>query len=379
MMIPEAWSGHEAMADERKAFYEYHGCLMEPWDGPASIAFTDGAVIGAVLDRNGLRPSRYYVTKDGLVIMASEVGVLDVPPENVLIKERLHPGRIFLVDTREGRIIDDAELKHAFAVEHPYRQWLDENVVPIASLPDPPDVPEPDHATVFRRQQLFGYTHEDLRLIMSPMARNGEEPIGSMGTDAALAVLSNRPRLLYDYFKQLFAQVTNPPLDGIREELVTQIETPIGPEGNLLDPGPESCRLLKLKTPILDNEELARIRHMALPGFRACTIPILYPVAEGGEGLEHALATVCEKASRAIAEGCTYLILSDRGVDEHLCPDPGVARDRRGPPPPGARGHARQGRFDPGERRAARGPPHGGPDRLWGRGHQPLPGLRDPR
>jgi glutamate synthase (NADPH) large chain len=324
MMIPEAWSGHEAMADERKAFYEYHGCLMEPWDGPASIAFTDGAVIGAVLDRNGLRPSRYYVTKDGLVIMASEVGVLDVPPENVLIKERLHPGRIFLVDTREGRIIDDAELKRAFAVEHPYRQWLDENVVPIASLPDPPDVPEPDHATVFRRQQLFGYTHEDLRLIMSPMARNGEEPIGSMGTDAALAVLSNRPRLLYDYFKQLFAQVTNPPLDGIREELVTQIETPIGPEGNLLDPGPESCRLLKLKTPILDNEELARIRHMALPGFRACTIPILYPVAEGGEGMECALATVCEKASHAIAEGCTYIILSDRGVDEHLCPIPAL-------------------------------------------------------
>ncbi|MGH8587466.1 MAG: glutamate synthase central domain-containing protein, partial [Gammaproteobacteria bacterium] len=309
---------------ERKAFYEYHGCLMEPWDGPASIAFTDGQVIGAVLDRNGLRPSRYYVTKDGLVIMASEVGVLDVPPEDVLIKERLHPGRIFLVDTREGRIIDDAELKHAFAVEHPYRQWLDENVVPIASLPEPPEVPERDHATVFRRQQLFGYTHEDLRLIMSPMTRNGEEPIGSMGTDAALAVLSNRPRLLYDYFKQLFAQVTNPPLDGIREELVTQIETPIGPEGNLLDPGPESCRLLKLKTPILDNEELARIRHMALPGFRACTIPILYPVVEGGEGLERALATVCEKASHAIAESCTYLILSDRGVDEHLAPIPAL-------------------------------------------------------
>ncbi|MGH2578907.1 MAG: glutamate synthase central domain-containing protein, partial [Actinomycetota bacterium] len=236
----------------------------------------------------------------------------------------LHPGRIFLVDTRESRIIDDAELKHAFAVEHPYRQWLDENVVPISALPDPPNGPEPAHATVFRRQQLFGYTHEDLRLIMTPMTRNGEEPIGSMGTDAALAVLSNRPRLLYDYFKQLFAQVTNPPLDGIREELVTQIETPIGPEGNLLDPGPESCRLLKLKTPILDNEELARIRHMALPGFRACTIPILYPVAEGGEGLERTLATVCEKSSRAIAAGCTYLILSDRGVDEHLCPIPAL-------------------------------------------------------
>ena len=248
MMIPEAWSGHEMMDAERKAFYEFHGCLMEPWDGPASIAFTDGSVIGAVLDRNGLRPSRYYVTKDGLVVMASEVGVLDILPENVLIKERLHPGRIFLVDTREGRIIDDAELKKRYTGAQPYKKWLDEGLVPLASLPAPAAIPEPDHATVLARQQVFGYTHEDLRLLMAPMAAKGRRALGSMGNDAALAVLSERPRLLYDYFKQLFAQVTNPPLDAIREELVTQIETPLGPERNLLAPGPESCRLLKLKT-----------------------------------------------------------------------------------------------------------------------------------
>ena len=324
MMIPEAWSGHESMNDERKAFYDYHGCLMEPWDGPASIAFTDGTVIGAVLDRNGLRPSRYYVTKDGIVVMASEVGVLDIAPENVLIKERLHPGRIFLVDTREGRIIDDAELKHAFASARPYRAWLSQSIVPLEQLPEAPELHEPDHATVLRRQQAFGYTHEDLRLIMAPMAKTGEEPIGSMGTDAALAVLSNRPRLLYDYFKQLFAQVTNPPLDGIREELVTQIETPIGPEGNLLNPGPESCRLLKLKTPILDNDELAKIRHLDLPGFRSATIPILFPVAEGGSGLARAMQEICARASQAIAGGSTYIILSDRGVNEHFAPIPAL-------------------------------------------------------
>jgi glutamate synthase (ferredoxin) len=324
MMIPEAWSGHESMSEERKAFYEYHGCLMEPWDGPASIAFTDGTVIGAVLDRNGLRPSRYSVTKDGLVIMASEVGVLDIPPENVLIKERLHPGRIFLVDTAQGRIIDDAELKQSFATEHPYREWLNENLIPLEQLPPPPHVHEPDHETVLQRQQAFGYTHEDLRILMAPMALNGEEPVGSMGTDTALAVLSNRPRLLYDYFKQLFAQVTNPPLDGIREELVTQIATTIGPEGNLLKPAPESCRQIKLRTPILDNEELARIRHADLPGIRATTIPMLFPIAEGGAGLARAMNELCRKAGEAIAQGYTYIILSDRGVDQHLAPIPAL-------------------------------------------------------
>ncbi len=324
MMIPEAWSGHESMEEERQAFYEYHGCLMEPWDGPASIAFTDGTVIGAVLDRNGLRPSRYYVTKDGMVVMASEVGVLDIPPERVLIKERLHPGRIFLVDTAKGRIIDDAELKHTYATQHPYGEWLKTYLKPIESLPEPPSVPEPDHETVLERQLAFGYTHEDLRILLGPMAVNGEEPVGSMGTDTSLAVLSNRPRLLYDYFKQLFAQVTNPPLDGIREELVTQIATTIGPEGNLLEPTPDACRQLKLKTPILHNEELARIRHVNLPGFKAATVSMLFPVADGAVGLARAMAELCRQASQAVADGYSYLILSDRGVDAELAPIPAL-------------------------------------------------------
>jgi glutamate synthase (NADPH) large chain len=324
MMIPEAWSGHEAMDAERKAFYEFHGCLMEPWDGPASVAFTDGTVIGAVLDRNGLRPSRYYVTKDDMVIMASEVGVLEVPPENVLIKERLHPGRVFLVDTAQGRIIDDKELKAGFAKEQPYAEWLAQHHIPLASLPEPPHVPEPDHATVLQRQQAFGYTHEDLRILMLPMARTGEEATGSMGTDAALAVLSDRPRMLYDYFKQMFAQVTNPPLDGIREELVTQVGTPIGPEGNLLAPGPLSCRQIKLASPILTNEDLARIRHFDKEGFRGTTISILYPVGGGGAELEAALQSVCAQADKAIAEGYSYLILSDRGISAEQAPIPAL-------------------------------------------------------
>src|SRR5262245_24194998 len=324
MMIPEAWSGHESMSEERKAFYEYHGCLMEPWDGPASIAFTDGTVIGAVLDRNGLRPSRYYVTKDGMVVMASEVGVLDIPAERVLLKERLHPGRIFLVDTAQGRIIDDAELKKVYAAQHPYGEWLKTYLKPLESLPEPPHVPEPDHETVLQRQQVFGYTHEDLRILLGPMAVNGEEPVGSMGTDTSLAVLSNRPRLLYDYFKQLFAQVTNPPLDGIREQLVTQIATTIGPEGNLLEPTPEACRQIKLKTPVLDNEELARIRHVDLPAFKATTVSMLFPVAEGPDGLSRAMDELCRRASQAVRDGYTYLILSDRGVDAQNAPIPAL-------------------------------------------------------
>jgi glutamate synthase (NADPH/NADH) large chain len=324
MMIPEAWAGHESMGEDRKAFYEYHGCLMEPWDGPASIAFTDGTVIGAVLDRNGLRPSRYYVTKDDMVIMASEVGVLDIPAERVLLKERLHPGRIFLVDTAQGRIIDDAELKKAYAAQHPYGEWLKTHIRPIETLPLPPYVPEPNHETVLQRQMAFGYTHEDLRLLLAPMATAGEEPVGSMGTDTALAVLSNRPRLLYDYFKQLFAQVTNPPLDGIREELVTQIATTIGPEGNLLEPTPEAARQLKLKTPILNNEEVARIRHSDVPHYRSATIQMVYPASGGGPALAAALEDLCRQASQAVRDGHSYLILSDRGVNERLAPIPSL-------------------------------------------------------
>jgi len=324
MMIPEAWAGHETMDEERKAFYEYHSCLMEPWDGPASIAFTDGEVIGAVLDRNGLRPSRYYVTKDDMVIMASEVGVLEVAPENVKFKERLHPGRIFLVDTREGRIIDDEELKKKYVTEHPYGQWLKDNMLPIENLPQPKQTYGTDAATLLTRQQAFGYTYEDLRILMAPMATNGQEPTGSMGTDAALAVLSNRPRLLYDYFKQLFAQVTNPPLDGIREELVTQVSSTIGPEGNLLKPGPAHCRQIKLKSPVITNEELARLRDMDLPGFRSKVISIVFPVAEDGKGIDDALKRICAEADQALADGYTYLILSDRDIDRHNAPIPAL-------------------------------------------------------
>ncbi len=323
MMIPEPWQHHESMSPERKAFYEYHASLMEPWDGPASIAFTDGTVIGAVLDRNGLRPSRYYVTKDDLVIMASEVGVLDIEPENILVKERLHPGKIFLVDTAQGRIIDDEEIKTQLAAEQPYAEWLHRNVVRLADLPAAP-VQESDHASVLTRQIAFGYTHEDLRLLLSPMAQKGEEPIGSMGTDTALAVLSDRSRPLFDYFKQLFAQVTNPPLDQIREELVTAMESTIGPEGNLLRPEPESCRQVVLKDPVLSNEDLAKLKNVSELGFKAVTLPMLFPVAEGTAGLARALERLQQSASRAIAEGHNILILSDRGMDAEHAAIPSV-------------------------------------------------------
>ena len=322
MMIPEAWSGNESMDAERRAFYEYHACLMEPWDGPASVAFTDGEVIGAVLDRNGLRPSRYYVTNDDRVIMASEVGVLEIPPENVKQKGRLHPGRIFMVDTKQGRIIGDAELKEAFAKEQPYGDWLKAHMMPIENLPQPKQIHGNDPDTLLQRQQAFGYTHEDLRILMAPMATNSLEPTGSMGTDTALAVLSNRSRLLYDYFKQLFAQVTNPPLDGIREELVTQVSSTIGPERNLLKPGPEYCRQLKLSSPVISNEELARIRDVDLPGFKTKTISVVYAVADDAAGLDSALEQVFVQADEAIAEGYTYLLLSDREIDKDHAPIP---------------------------------------------------------
>ncbi len=312
------------MSPARRAFYEYHSSLMEPWDGPASIAFTDGTVIGAVLDRNGLRPSRYYVTKDGLVVMASEVGVLDIPAENILVKERLHPGRIFLIDTAQGRIVDDEEIKRSIAAEQPYAEWLRDNLVDIKDLPPPPNLPAPDHATLERRRMAFGYTQEDLRLLLGPMASAGEEPIGSMGTDTPLAVLSDRPRLLYDYFKQLFAQVTNPPLDAIREELVTSMESTIGPERNLLKPEPESCRQIGIKYPILDNDELAKLRYIDQPGFRSIALSMLYRPGEGGPGLERAMDELCARASDAVAAGYTILILSDRGVNEEFAPVPSL-------------------------------------------------------
>ena len=324
MMIPEPWSNHESMSDEKKAFYEYHSCLMEPWDGPASIAFTDGKKIGAVLDRNGLRPSRYYVTKDDMVIMASEVGVLDVAPERILHKGRLQPGRMFLIDTEEGRIVADEEIKEKTAAEHPYRQWLDANMMELGHLPEVPHLPAPSHETVLQRQQAFGYTFEDLRILMVPMARDGVEAVGSMGTDTPLAVLSDMPQTLFNYFKQLFAQVTNPPIDCIREEIVTSAETTIGSERNLLKPEPESCHLIELKSPILTNEELAKLRHIDQPGYKSITLPILFHVAEGEQGLARAMDQLYESASRAIRDGVNILILSDRGIDKQNAPIPSL-------------------------------------------------------
>ncbi|HEY3377444.1 MAG TPA: glutamate synthase large subunit [Armatimonadota bacterium] len=315
MMIPEPWSNHESMSESKKAFYEYHSCLMEPWDGPASIAFTDGSVVGAVLDRNGLRPSRYYITKDGMVVMASEVGVLDIPADQVLSKGRLQPGRMLLIDTEKKRIVEDDEIKEQIAAEHPYRAWLDANLTPLAALPAPPSVPEPDHETVLQREHAFGYTYEDLRMVMGPMALDGVEPVGSMGIDTPLAVLSSKPQLLYNYFKQLFAQVTNPPIDSIREEIVTAMGTTIGPEGNLLNPQPGSCRQIKLASPILNNEEMAKLTHLDQPGFKSVTLPILFDPTLGGAGLEAALRHLCAQASAAIADGVNIIILSDRGVD----------------------------------------------------------------
>ncbi len=324
MMIPEPWTNHESMSDEMKAFYEYHSCLMEPWDGPASIAFTDGIRIGAVLDRNGLRPSRYYVTKDDLVIMASEVGVLDVPPDRVLVKGRLQPGRMFLVDTEAGRIVADEEIKRAVASAHPYRQWLDEHMVELADVPASPESVPPDHATVLQRQQAFGYTFEEVRMLLLPMARDGVEAVGSMGNDAPLAVLSDQPQLLYNYFKQLFAQVTNPPIDCIREEIVTSTEATIGAERNLLQPEPESCRLIELKSPILTNTELAKLRNLKLPGFKSGILPILFRVADGAAGLETAMEDLYRRADEAIAGGVNVLVLSDRGMNTELGPIPAL-------------------------------------------------------
>jgi glutamate synthase (NADPH/NADH) large chain len=324
MMIPEPWAGNPAMDPAVRAFYEYHSSLMEPWDGPASITFTDGTLIGAVLDRNGLRPSRYCITTDDLVIMASEVGVLDIPAARIVRKDRLRPGKMLLIDTGEGRIIDDTEIKRTLAAEHPYADWLRQHLVDIEDLPNAV-AERPDSQTVFRRQQAFGYTQEDLRVLMTPMAQNGEEAIGSMGTDTAPAVLSDRPRLLYDYFTQLFAQVTNPPLDAIREELVTSMGGTIGPEGNLLDTAAEACRQIKVEFPVLHNDQVAKLRHLP-PGspFRSTTLPLLYDPDEDGPGLERAMAELCRKASAAVAAGYGILILSDRGVDGTHAPIPSL-------------------------------------------------------
>ncbi len=325
MMIPEPWSNHESMDDERRAFYQYHSCLMEPWDGPASIAFTDGKQMGAILDRNGLRPSRFYVTKDGLVIMASEAGVLDIPPDQIVQKGRLQPGRMFLVDTEQGRIIEDEEIKRTMSSAHPYRQWLNEHLVHLSDLPEAPKIESPDHETLLQRQIAFGYTFEDERVIITPMAKDGVEAIGSMGNDAALAVLSNKPRMLYDYFKQLFAQVTNPPIDPIREEIVTSAESRLGSEGNLLNPDPAACRRVELKWPVLTNEEFAKIRRTNLPGLKTGVLPILFRVTRGEKGLAKSMEELSVMARRMIEEEeINVLVLTDRGVTKDYAPIPAL-------------------------------------------------------
>ncbi len=327
MMIPEAWENNPDMDPARRAFYEFHSTMMEAWDGPACVVFTDGTQVGAVLDRNGLRPSRYWVTDDGLVVLASEVGVLDIDPATVVRKGRLQPGRMFLVDIAEHRIIEDEEIKGELAAEHPYGEWLHAGLVHLEDVPQREHIVH-THASVTRRQQVFGYTEEQLRVLLTPMANTGAEPIGSMGTDTPIAVLSQKPRLIFDYFSQLFAQVTNPPLDAIREELVTSLWGSIGPQGNLLEPTPASCRQVVLPFPVIDNDELAKIRHINrdgdMQGFGVHIVRGLYEVEGGGEALAARLDEICAEASQAIADGARVIVLSDRHSTAELAPIPSL-------------------------------------------------------
>ncbi len=323
MMVPEPWAKHETMSPEKKAFYEYHSTLMEPWDGPAAMAFTDGRIIGAILDRNGLRPSRYYMTNDDMIILASEVGVLEVPPEKVVKKDRLYPGRMLLVDTTAGRIISDEELKHQIATEQPYAQWLKDNMIDLEDLPAA-EPAQGDRETVTARQHAFGYTYEELNKLIEPMAADGAEALGAMGMDSPLAVLSGKPQNLFNYFKQLFAQVTNPPIDAIREEIVTSTITTLGSEGNLLAPKPESCRMIRVEHPVITNEELAKLRQIDRPGFRSAELAILYPITGGKAALEQALEELFAQADRLVAEGVNLLILSDRGLNREMAAIPSL-------------------------------------------------------
>ena len=327
MMIPEAWENHGEMDDAKRAFYEFHASMMEPWDGPACVVFTDGTQIGATLDRNGLRPSRFWVTDDGLVVLASEVGVLDIDPATIVRKGRLQPGKMFLVDTEEHRIVEDEEIKSTLAAEQPYAEWLAEGLLHLKDVPEREHIVH-THASVTRRQQVFGYTEEELRVLLTPMANSGAEPIGSMGTDTPIAALSEKPRMLFDYFSQLFAQVTNPPLDAIREELVTSLNGSIGPEANLLDPGPDSCRQIVLPFPVIDNDELAKIRHINRdgdrPGFVTHVARGLYEVEGGGAAMAARIAEICTEVSAAIADGARIIVLSDRHSTSELAPIPSL-------------------------------------------------------
>jgi glutamate synthase (NADPH/NADH) large chain len=327
MMIPEAWENHAEMDPARRAFYEFHATLMEPWDGPALVAFTDGTVAGAVLDRNGLRPARYWITEDGLVALASEVGVLDVEPSTVVRKGRLEPGRMFLVDTAAGKLVDDAEIKGALAAEHPYEEWLHSGLIHLGDLVDR-EREVPSHAALTLRQQSMGYTEEELNVLLKPMAASGAEPIGSMGNDAPLAAISARPRQLFDYFNQLFAQVTNPPLDAIREELVTSLGSQLGPEQNLLEASAAHCRTIMLPEPVLTNDDLARIVHINddgdYPGFTSVTVRGTFRAADGGAGLEERLRQICTQVSEAIEDGARLIVLSQRGVTKDFAPIPSL-------------------------------------------------------
>ncbi|QGV81136.1 glutamate synthase large subunit [Streptomyces ficellus] len=327
MMVPEAWENHDSMDPARRAFYQYHSTMMEPWDGPACVTFTDGVQVGAVLDRNGLRPGRYWVTDEGLVVLSSEVGVLDIDPAKVVRKGRLQPGKMFLVDTAEHRIIEDDEIKAALAAEHPYQEWLETGIIELEDLPEREHIVH-THASVTRRQQTFGYTEEELRVLLAPMARTGAEPIGSMGTDSPIAALSERPRLLFDYFTQLFAQVTNPPLDAIREELVTSLHSSLGPQGNLLEPTAASCRSVTLPFPVIDNDELAKLIHINadgdMPGMTAATLSGLYRVSGGGEALAARIEEICAEADAAIEGGARLIVLSDRHSDAEHAPIPSL-------------------------------------------------------
>jgi glutamate synthase (NADPH/NADH) large chain len=327
MMIPEAWENDPDMDPAKRAFYQFHACLMEPWDGPAEVAFSDGTLAGAVLDRNGLRPGRWWRTRDGLVALASEVGVLDVDPAEVVAKGRLQPGRMFLVDTAAGRIISDDEVKAELAAAAPYDEWLHAGLIELADLPAREHIVH-THDSVARRQQTFGWTEEELKVLIGPMARTGAEPIGSMGTDTPVSPLSTRPRLLYDYFHQLFAQVTNPPLDAIREELVTSLGSTMGPEGNLLAPGPASCRQIVLPYPVIDNDELAKLLSIDedgnLPGYKAVRVSGLYPLRDGAAGLKARLVEICRHVSEAIEDGVRLLVLSDRDSTADLAPIPSL-------------------------------------------------------
>ena len=322
MLIPEAWDADSTMPAEKRAFYEYHASLMEPWDGPAAVAFTDGRVIGATLDRNGLRPARYLVTKDGLLVMASETGVLPFEANEIEYKGRLQPGKMLLVDLEQGRIVPDEEIKHQLATRKPYGEWLKANQVTLESLPEPSRVQGSDHETVLLRQRCFGYTDEDLRFLVGPMASDGQEAIGSMGIDTPLACLSDKPQSMFNYFKQLFAQVTNPPIDPIREELVMSLTSYIGTERNILNETPENCHTLKMPHPVLTNRDLEKLRRVSRGDLLASTLPITFSAPEGETGLKRALDGLCRRASLAVKAGYTLLILSDRGVDEEFAPIP---------------------------------------------------------